>query len=85
MSAQTLHACWTSGGGDLSTGSVDKFVFVFSDVASGGCLLIHVMTLFSTKTEEAAVMSPTMIVTIKYGTDYMITNSLHEMIVGGGG
>ena len=43
---------------------MDKFAFVFSDVAQGGC----------DETEEAAVMSPTIIVTIKYGTDYIITS-----------
>ena len=29
---QSLEACWTSGGGDLTAGSVDRTVLVFSQV-----------------------------------------------------
>ena len=29
---QSLEACWTSGGGDLTAGSVDRSVLVFSQV-----------------------------------------------------
>ena len=73
---QTLSACWTSGGGDLSAGTVAKFFLIFSDVPRGLLLEetsagqeLAVVERFSTPGDRVCqeVSVPVYDVTLYYG------------------